>query len=473
MDLLRHRRATQEELNEGMRQMREAQDRFSRERTEEAIEDQQNPANQGQEIFEEPQSPKNESPRVEETAIEDQKVPAVEDVSKEAVEESLKGSVQKSPNPAVAPTTPAVRSGASGKGKGSESQEVLQTPQAVPNGGAGNEGDAQADRSGRADLGPALTRSQPRSQPMFTPLFSEQQLRQFEELHNRAPWIYGTDLGTSRPNWLEMEDRRLLALQEERDRLRLESEAIRFRQEEERQNLLLRLKVLEEENRLLKSGNDRSSIYGTPEGSRKDRKEAADPRKPEAPKEAADPRKFEASKEAVDPRKPEALKEAADPRRFEALKEAADPRRFEASKEAVDPQSFHEAQRPPDSKEAEDPQRQCGNSKSAEDAGEPEIRMMMKGMMKLMEGMQVLQSQIVDAKKSKDMEIVKGAIPDLPRLSEWKAETAPLDLTDWLLTIEPAMGEIFLTPLNNGGNRCCNPPEVGTFSTKRRPPWRR
>ena len=117
MDLLRHRRATQEELNEGMRQMREAQDRFSRERAEEAIEDQQNPANQGQEIFEEPQSPKNESRRVEETAIEDQKVPAVEDVSKEAVEESLKGSVQKSPNPAVAPTTPAVRSGASGKGK--------------------------------------------------------------------------------------------------------------------------------------------------------------------------------------------------------------------------------------------------------------------------------------------------------------------------------------------------------------------
>ena len=245
MDLLRHRRATQEELNEGMRQMREAQDRFSRERTEEAIENQQNPANQGQEIFEEPQGQKNESPRVGETAIEDQKIPAVEDASKEVVgdghdsspygrrrprggrghnvEESSKGSVQKSPNPAVAPTTPAVRSGASGKGKGSESQEVLQTPQAVPNGGAGNEGDAQADRSGRADLGPALTRSQPRSQPMFTPLFSEQQLRQFEELHNRAPWIYGTDLGTSRPNWLEMEDRRLLALQEERDRLRLES----------------------------------------------------------------------------------------------------------------------------------------------------------------------------------------------------------------------------------------------------------
>ena len=238
-----------------------------------------------------------------------------------------------------------------------------------------------------------------------------------------------------------MEDRRLLALQEERDRLRLESEAIRFRQEEERQNLLLRLKVLEEENRFLRSGNDRFSIYGTPEDSRKDRKEAADPRKPEASKEAVDPRKSEASKEAVDPRTPQASKEAVDPRRFEASKEAVDPRKFEA-KEAVDPQSFHEAERPPDSKEAEDPQRQCGSSKTAEDAGEPEMRMMMKGMMKLMEGMQVLQSQIVDAKKAKDMEIVKGAIPDLPRLPEWKAETAPLDLTDWLLTIEPAMGDL-------------------------------
>ena len=40
------------------------------------------------------------------------------------------------------------------------------------------------------------------------------------------------------------------------------------------------------------------------------------------------------------------------------------------------------------------------------------------------------------------MEVVRGSVSELPRLPEWKAETAPLDLTDWLLTIEPAMGDL-------------------------------
>lgn len=40
MDFMKGRRATQEELAEGMRQMRAAQETFSAERTEEALEDQ-------------------------------------------------------------------------------------------------------------------------------------------------------------------------------------------------------------------------------------------------------------------------------------------------------------------------------------------------------------------------------------------------------------------------------------------------
>ena len=66
----------------------------------------------------------------------------------------------------------------------------------------------------------------------------------------------------------------------------------------------------------------------------------------------------------------------------------------------------------------------------------------MQGMVKLMEGLQLMQSQILDVKKNKDVEIVKSSVAELPRLQEWRSDTAPLDLTDWLLTIEPAMGDL-------------------------------
>ena len=63
-------------------------------------------------------------------------------------------------------------------------------------------------------------------------------------------------------------------------------------------------------------------------------------------------------------------------------------------------------------------------------------------MMKLMEGMQLMQSQILDVRKAKEMEVVKSSVAELPKLADWKADSAPLDLTDWFLTIEPAMGDL-------------------------------
>eukprot|EP00438_Fugacium_kawagutii_P029112 Skav233709 [mRNA] locus=scaffold2120:28636:35173:- [translate_table: standard] len=67
---------------------------------------------------------------------------------------------------------------------------------------------------------------------------------------------------------------------------------------------------------------------------------------------------------------------------------------------------------------------------------------MMQSMLKVMEGMQMMQHQILDVRKGKEVEIVKNSVMELPKLPEWKAETAPLDLTDWLLTIEPTMGDL-------------------------------
>ena len=74
--------------------------------------------------------------------------------------------------------------------------------------------------------------------------------------------------------------------------------------------------------------------------------------------------------------------------------------------------------------------------------GGEDVTRMMKGMMKLMEGMQLMQTQILEVRKQKELEVVKSSVSELPRLPEWKVETAPLDLTDWLLCIEPAMGDL-------------------------------
>ena len=53
-----------------------------------------------------------------------------------------------------------------------------------------------------------------------------------------------------------------------------------------------------------------------------------------------------------------------------------------------------------------------------------------------------MQTQILDVKRHKEVEVVKSGVAALHRLPEWKADTAPLDLTDWFLTIEPAMGDL-------------------------------
>ena len=71
-----------------------------------------------------------------------------------------------------------------------------------------------------------------------------------------------------------------------------------------------------------------------------------------------------------------------------------------------------------------------------------EVEKLMKGMVKLMEGMQLMQTQILEVKRDKGIEVVKSSVSELPKLQEWRVETAPLDLTDWFLTIEPALGDL-------------------------------
>ena len=66
-------------------------------------------------------------------------------------------------------------------------------------------------------------------------------------------------------------------------------------------------------------------------------------------------------------------------------------------------------------------------------------------LMKMMEGMTNLQKQIMDNKdKEKDVETVRSQI-ELPTLPSWSSTTGPVDLSDWLVLIEPIMADLTAT----------------------------
>ena len=61
-----------------------------------------------------------------------------------------------------------------------------------------------------------------------------------------------------------------------------------------------------------------------------------------------------------------------------------------------------------------------------------------------MEGMTNLQKQIMEKDKDKDAETVRSQI-ELPPLPPWSSTTGPVDLSDWLVLIEPMMADLTAT----------------------------
>ena len=60
-------------------------------------------------------------------------------------------------------------------------------------------------------------------------------------------------------------------------------------------------------------------------------------------------------------------------------------------------------------------------------------------MLKLMQGMQELQKQIVvskDERRGDEVEVVR-LVSDLRKLAEWSPETAPIDFGDWVFSLHP------------------------------------
>lgn len=215
----------------------------------------------------------------------------------------------------------------------------------------------------------------------MTPVFNQQQLKQMEQLMMSAPLLYPQGIFAPRPAWLQEEEEkhqrqvaeeenRLKKTQKNEERMRRQAQEMTNMQDYKRRMMSQRIDQLEEENRKLRSeliAERRmlsSSWYGAPE---------------------------------------EMM-----PKR--SIKEAAETTQ-EHRKSVKTPGGEDEAWSRPAQKEEPE---------------EGKFHMMMEGMMELMEGMQMMQRQVLEVKKVKDMEVVRNSVMELLRLPEWKAETAPL-----------------------------------------------
>ena len=233
-------------------------------------------------------------------------------------------------------------------------------------------------------------------------LFSEEQQRQLEWMQSQAPHLYGAPAGTTEarnsPQKLSQEE-----LRQEADRLH-----IQWQLEKEKAEMLSYMQSLHEENMKLKVqlAKDRDHKYATPD---------SNPLQDQPGSKVTEPPAGD-KKDGV----------------RSCLRTYGMPSR---ARSTTPPEK-------PDSRPAE--QRQDGGG-----AGYPQQDQTINVVLKLMEGMQAMQEQLMKqsaggskAKGSDDHEeeVIRTGI-QLHALPEWNMESAPVDFQDWLLLISPQMGD--------------------------------
>lgn len=324
-------------------------------------------------------------------------------LAKEAVEERMKEQDEERPDPGQLPIVQSIAT---------PSQGVSPEPRPEEGRGSGGGGEERAKElmaPGMPSIedGGRLWMEGPRS-----PLFNEEQVRRIEELQRAAPLLMGRqqiDLRgpeIGRPAGLVEEEMRVMQEEAEKERQRERQRVFQRLNDQQKLEMLERIKTLEEDSKRLM-------------------------------KESEEMKKRNQSLIDTNQRLVEEVKKIREAEK-KPREEFGTPAEFEENGGGEIPLGEGLGSTTPRMRGKEEEKKE-----SPFDA-----RMMMKGMMKLMEGMHVMQTQLLDVKKDSGLEVVRGGASELPKLPEWRAETAPLDLTDWLLTIGPAMGD-----LSNGSQR--------------------
>ena len=273
--------------------------------------------------------------------------------------------------------------------------------------------------------------------PLESPLFSNEQLRQFMALQQQSPWIYSrfpalqaplTPLishpGLERPAFLQAEEERLNSTAGSEDprmaHLRFQERQIQAEKDEmarlvkdvvaENEKLKQKLKDLEGKT------TEVDPNFRTPESQKV--KEAATevqggcqiPKDPEGPKEV------EKSPEGG----------------------CRPPEDFSGPL-PQEPRSGPEQPRPQDSSQ--------GSGQVPTDTGF--ATKSMEFMVLMMESMKELQRKVQEGPEDQGLvrgvESIRPGVPELPALSPWDQQQGPLMLGDWLILIEPILSELSVT----------------------------
>ena len=269
------------------------------------------------------------------------------------------------------------------------------------------------------------------------PLFDDQQLRRFAEIYQQAPMVYPSADFVRRPAFLVRDGRDQEARREEVQSgsgaaiggpssgptldssavsvLLNEVQALRKAQMDvAKENVALRAQVMG----LIAQSPGREEEFNTP-----DRGESVANGScgdlPEHPKECPDPKEFQTPK--VLPRYQECPGSQALP----GHKEFHDPNVLPGSKAHEGSGGEHLP---------------AGAVPGPAGPSDQTIQILMK----MMEGMTNLQKQIMEKDKDKDTETVRSQV-ELPPLPPWSSTTGPVDLSDWLVLIEPIMSDLTAT----------------------------
>ena len=230
-----------------------------------------------------------------------------------------------------------------------------------------------------------------RGELLAAPLFTEDQLRRMEELQMRAPMLLRPEPDIPRPRWMVDEDERMRKAEEERmkiQELREQERVARILKDEQKAFMTEKMRILEIENQEVK-------------------------------------KRFEAAeKENLRIRE-----------KMKAMMESP----FKTPDEAQDLPGPEEGRK----EEGEDEERSFEDVRGRLfDSGKKDVNMMsMELMMKMMESMQKMMGK-KGLGGSPEVELVRSGQLDLPRLPEWSADSAPLDLGDWFIMIDPVMGDL-------------------------------
>ena len=295
--------------------------------------------------------------------------------------------------------------------------------------------------------------SMPRGSPMSygptpsrerqPPLFDSEQLRRLNELQGQASWLYGHfgagETPVPRPRFLPeaplegsaVRQQLMGEMNEIRNRiatLEVENEATRMmNQRLEKENRML----AEEKVKLQKKFEEAKEQWEAVQDFVTPDKGSAGSLRGSA--RGSNVGEVTESKEVVeDPYVPELYEASVSDEAFKYADVAEENFLFENVKISEEPYV-------PKNKEGNEQNRSGGCGAAPASSTEQATLQLMA---KMMEGMTNLQRQILDGKdKEGDAETVRGQ-QELPALPEWTASSGPVDLSDWLVMIEPLLADM-------------------------------